>query len=244
MKKIFLTAALIGFGFLITCQAQYIKDDCQGKRINFGFAFAPTFDWMYPKTEGYERRGMVVGMRYGIPINVNLTKDKFYYVSTGVFMEHIGGIMAFRDKIIYSDIINVNSAETYRHYRATYLTIPVGITLKTKSLSNFFICGNAGFYNSLLLWANQQDTYNLSGELWSREKGKATEVSIVKEAAYAGLGFEYSITKDFRAGVMVNYVHTLTNYFKGKGQAQNSLTKLDQKAHIGYVELEAHINFF
>ena len=248
MKKHLFIILLIGLGYL-SAQAQtysttYIKDDCEGKAINFGFACAPTFDWMYPKTEDYQRHGFVVGIRYGIPININLTKGKSYYVYTGVFIEHIGGTMTFLDKIIHSDIIEAQQAETFRQYRATYLTIPVGVTLKTKSLNNFFICGNAGIYNSLRLAASQHDTYNFAGELWSRQKGPSTEAAICKEAGFAGLGFEYSISKDFRAGIMVNYVHTLTNYFKGKGRAQNSLTHADQKAHIGYIELEAHINFF
>ena len=63
------------------------KDNGEGARINFGLAFAPTFDWMYTKTPGHQRDGISVGMRYGIPINVNLTHGKNFYVSTGVFLE-------------------------------------------------------------------------------------------------------------------------------------------------------------
>lgn len=47
-----------------------------------------------------------------------------------------------------------------------------------------------------------------------------------------------------RAGVMVNYVQSFTNYFKGKGKAQNSLSKLDQRANLGCVEIALNINFF
>ena len=47
-----------------------------------------------------------------------------------------------------------------------------------------------------------------------------------------------------RAGVMLNYAQTFSNYFKGKGKAQNSLSKLDQRANLGYVEIALNINFF
>lgn len=248
MKKQLFILLILTFSMVIPATAQtskakpIIKDDCQGKAVNFGFAFSPTFDWMYPKTEGYHRDGFLVGMRYGIPINVNLTKGKNFYVSTGVFLEHVGGYMTFFDNVEHSNIIHADTANTRRQYRSVYFTIPIGITLKTNSINNFFICGNLGFYNSFRISATNQDTYNFNGELWSREKLPSKETAIMKESAFAGIGFEYSITRDFRAGLMVNYVHTITNYFKG--QAPNSLSGMNQNAKLGYLEIEAHINFF
>ena len=112
------------------------KDNGEGARINFGLAFAPTFDWMYTKTLGHQRDGIVVGMRYGVPINVNLTHGKNFYVSTGVFLEHVGGKLALRDSVILPNI-GGTEADIHRTYRAMYLTIPVGITLKTNSINNF-----------------------------------------------------------------------------------------------------------
>ncbi len=221
-----------------------IKDNGEGARINFGFSFAPTFDWMYTKTSGYSRDGMDIGMRYGIPLNVNLTKTKSYYVSTGIFVEHIGGKLSLRDKVVLpNNIGEVANTEIYRTYRTMYLTIPVGITLKTKSLNNFFLCGNAGFYNSVLLQAHNIDACMLGGEMWSREKQSYDKAALMKESAYAGLGFEYSVTPKMRAGIMANYVHTFTNFFKGRGRAHNDVLGVDPKAHFGYVELEMHINF-
>ena len=41
----------------------YIKDQGYGARVNFGVTFAPTIDWMYPHTEGYDKNGVIAGMR-------------------------------------------------------------------------------------------------------------------------------------------------------------------------------------
>ncbi len=221
----------------------YIKDSGYGARVNFGLAFAPTFDWMYTSTEGYARDGVAVGMRYGVPLNINLTRGKNYYVSTGVFLEHVGGKLSLRDHVVLPEVGETDNTEIHRTYRNMYLTIPVGITLKTKSLHNFFICGNAGLYNSVLLSAHNIDACLLGGEMWSREKQKYSESATFKESVYAGLGFEYSVTSEMRAGIMVNYVHTFTNYFRGRGNAYNSVLEVDPKAHIGYVEIELHVNF-
>lgn len=261
MKKCLFLLTVICLGLLMPALAQepemkshrhrpprpslvFIKDDGNGAPVNFGIAFSPTFDWMYTNTAGYSRDGMAVGMRYGIPLNINLTHRKNYYVSTGVFVEHLGGVLSLRDKVVLPDVGASENSQIRRTYRTMYITIPVGITLKTNSLSNFFICGNVGFYNSFLLSANNIDACMLGGELWSRQKQKYGEAAVCKESVYAGFGFEYSVTPKMRAGITTNYVHTLTNFFKGRGQAYNDVLKVDPKAKFGYVEIEAHINFF
>jgi len=252
MKKIWLITLLcVGFLFPIIVQAQnapsgtvQIKDEGFGRRINFGLSFASTYDWMYPKTEGYERNGIGMGMRYGLNINVNLTKRKNFYVSTGVFCENLTGKLLFNDLVLIPvDSSTFNGTETRRTYRAMYLTIPLAITMKTNSIDNFIICGNIGLYNSFLLRAFNEDTYNFGGEYWTRQRTPSSEAASMRESAFAGLGFEYSVSKDFRAGVMLNYAYSFSNYFKGKGKAPNNLTGLDQKANFGYLELVFLINF-
>jgi len=230
-----------------------IKDDGLGHKINFGLTFAPTVDWMYPATTGFERNGVAIGMRYGLNINVNLNSRKNYYISTGLFAEQLGGKMKFMDNIaipIPVGSYTVSTTDISRSYKAYYLTIPLGITLKTKSLRNFFIVGNAGIYNSFRLKASNSDTYAFpnvetgESEYWTRSATTSNEVALIKESVYAGLGMEYSITRNFRTGFTVNYVHSLTNYFKGRGNAQNNFTREDQIAKLGYLEIALNINFF
>lgn len=223
----------------------FIKDPGVGSRVNFGVTFAPTISWMYPHTEGYEKNGAIMGMRYGINLNINLTQGKNYYFSTGVFAEHTGGKMKFLDIIpIWSLGISADSTPTQRTYRSIYLTVPTMITMKTNSIDNFYICGNAGLLHSFNLYASNTDSYMFGTELWSREKLASDEVALFKESFILGVGFEYSVTPAMRAGVMINYVQSFSNYFKGKGKAQNSFSKLDQRANIGSVEIALNINFF
>ena len=197
----------------------FVKDPGFGSRVNFGVTFAPTIEWMYPHTEGYEKNGVIMGMRYGINLNVNLTERKNFYFSTGVFAEHCGGKMKFLDNV------------------------PVG-SLGIADSTNFFICGNAGLMHSFNLYSTHTDSYQFDEDIWSREKQTSEEAALFKEAFIVGVGFEYSVTPTMRAGVMLNYAQTFSNYFKGKGKAQNSLSKLDQRANLGYVEIALNINFF
>ena len=146
----------------------YIKDPCNGGRINFGVTFGQAFDWMYDHTEGYKKNGIVIGLRYGLNLNINLTHKKSFYFSTGFFVEHRGGKMEFLDNIPFGSLIIADSTHTQRTYRATYLTIPTMITLKTGSINNFFICGNAGLLHSFNIKASNIDSYTIGNEVWSR----------------------------------------------------------------------------
>lgn len=260
-KSIFLSIMMVAFVWGAIAQetpveistnpkmsSTFIKDPGYGSRINFGATFAPTIAWMYPHTEGYERNGAVMGMRYGVNVNVNLTKKKNFYFSTGLFAEHTGGKMKFFDNINipidFETPTQASSVFTQRTYRSIYLTIPTMVTLKTNSINNFYICGNAGLTHGFNLYSTKADSYTFGTELWSREKQVSEETALFKESFIAGVGFEYSVTPTMRAGVMVNYTQSFTNYFKGKGKAWNSLSKLDQRANIGCVEIALNVNFF
>lgn len=257
MKKILLVVLMVCAGMTMSyaqntedqtrsprMSTTYIKDQGFGSRINFGITFAPTIGWMYDHTLGYEKDGVVMGMRYGVNLNINLTEKKNFYFSTGLFAEHCGGKMQFLDNIPVGSLIIAHNTTTKRVYRSIYLTVPTAVTLKSNSFNNFYICGNAGLLHSFNLNATNTDSYLIDGELWSRQRVDSEEAALFKEAFIVGLGTEYAVTPSMRAGVMINYVQGITNYFKGKGKAQNGLSGVDQRANLGYVEIALNINFF
>lgn len=258
MRRQFLILWLLAVAFVMPLCAQdnstekdkrmsntFLRDPGYGSRVNFGVTFAPTITWMYPHTKGYESNGALMGLRYGVNLNINLTKRKNFYFSTGLFAEHCGGKMKFLDNMTIDSSV-FDSIPTQRNYRSIYLTIPTGVTLKTNSINNFYICGNLGLMHGFNLRSTSVDSYLIGEEeeLWSREEKVSQEATLFKETVYVGAGFEYAVTPKMRAGVMLNYVHALTNYFKGPGLAQNSYSKVDQKANLGYVEIALNINFF
>lgn len=257
MKRVLILTFLLG-AVLMVSKAQtppppgvnpkmsstFIKDPGIGSRVNFGLTFAPAIDWMYDHTAGYEKNGVVMGMRYGLNLNINLTHKKNFYFSTGVFAEHCGGKMKFLDNIPIGPLGIADSTPTQRTYRSIYLTIPTAITMKTNSINNFYICGNIGLMHSFNLNASNTDSYLFGDELWSRERIPSDEVALFKESFFVGVGFEYSVTPTMRAGVMINYTQGVTNYFKGKGKAQNGFSGVDQRANLGGVEIALNINFF
>lgn len=227
------------------------KDDGYGSKLNVGICFAPTFSWLYPHTEGYERNGVVFQFHTGVNLNINLTKGKNFYFTTGVLYERLGGKLTYVDNVEIPGLIITPGTTTNRTYVAQYMTVPIGITLKTTPHHNFSFGGNVGIYNSFLLGATNRDGYFfMSGqagqepELWERQKNKYNECALLKEAVYGGIGVEYCITQSTRASLYLNYAHTLTNFFKGRGQAVNSMTGEPLKAKMGYAEIVLGVNFF
>ncbi|MBR6333112.1 MAG: outer membrane beta-barrel protein [Bacteroidales bacterium] len=227
------------------------KDDGYGAKLNIGICFAPSFSWMYPGTAGYERNGTTLHFHTGVNLNINLTERKNFYFTTGILYERLGGKLTYVDNVEIPGLIITPGTTTNRTYTAQYMTIPVGVTLKTNPIHNFSFGGNIGLYNSFLIGATNRDGYFfMSGqtgqepELWERQKSKYDECSLLKEAIYGGIGVEYSLTRSTRASVYLNYAHTLTNFFKGRGQAVNSMTGEPLKAKMGCVEIVLGFNFF
>jgi len=224
----------------------------EARRVVFGITFGPTFNWMNWKNhkaapEGYERsahESVMVGMRYGVNLDVDLTMTKNFYVSTGILIEHTGGSLNFNDDIhlVEKTLENVNID---RKYRSIYFSIPTAITLRTPSFSNFIICGNVGFYHSFNLYSRYQSRFQIDPTARDVDKetinyvttdwAKDNEVALFKESVFAGIGFEYVIRRHLRAKFGVNYAQSLNNYFSKN--AKNSRTGVQEKAAIGTVEI-------
>lgn len=234
-------------------------NDLEGRRVVAGITFGPTFNWMNWKNhkaapEGYWRSTPAtrVGLRYGLNLDVDLTKEKHYFVSTGILVEHTSGSLEFEDQIIFMNENHIRKIN--RTYNSIYLTIPTAITLKTPSFSNFIICGNLGFYHSFNVYARYQSRFEIDPSLPAEvEKEKAyinhvttdwiqdKEVAIFKESVFAGLGVEYVIKNNLKAKLYINYAQSLNNYFSKN--ATNGYTGVKEKASIGTVEILLGLSF-
>ncbi|MCQ2264819.1 MAG: PorT family protein [Bacteroidales bacterium] len=234
-------------------------NDLEGRRVVVGITFGPTFNWMNWKNhkaapEGYWRSSPAtrVGLRYGLNLDVDLTKEKHFFVSTGVLVEHTGGNLEFDDYVIMEDV--TLERKINRTYNSIYLTIPTAVTLRTPSFSNFIICGNVGLYHSFNVYARYQSRFEINPDLPAEvEKEKAfvnhvttdwvqdKEVAIFKESIFAGLGVEYVIKNNLKAKLYINYAQSLNNYFSKN--ATNDRTGVKEKASIGTVELLLGLSF-
>ncbi len=227
-------------------------NELEGRRVVFGITFGPSFNWMNWKNhkaapKGYERsahESVKLGLRYGVNVDIDLTKSKNFYVSTGILIEHTGGSLNFNDDIHLVDktLENINID---RKYKSIYFSIPTAITLRTPSFSHFIICGNIGLYHAFNLYSRYQSRFQIDPTARDVDKetinyvttdwAKDNEVALFKESVFAGIGVEYVIRKHLRGKLYVNYAQSLNNYFSKN--AKNSRTGVQEKAAIGTVEI-------
>lgn len=230
MKKTFFT--ILWLMLLASTVMAQSDGAMKSKRINVGIAVGVSTDWLSQKNDQYEKGGIILGLRYGIPLDINLTEDENYYVTTGVKLEHTGG------KAKYTSIHEGKDAFYTRKYNAIFLCIPTGIKLKTPSFNNFVIAGNFGLSHAFALDSKKFDRIKIENEnkeIIDQKKTKYENNSFFKEALFAGLGMEYIIKDNFRASLMINYNYTFTNYHNRK-----ELSLFDPaerlKAKLGAVE--------
>ena len=228
----------------------------EARRVVFGITFGPSFNWMNWKNhnsipEGYDRAtpGMKLGLRYGVNMDIDLTKEKHFFVSTGILIEHTGGSLTFDENVVMIDTAFPRNID--RKYKSIYFTIPTAVTFRTPSFSNFIICGNIGLYHSFNLYSRYQSRFQIDPTAREVEKESInyvttdwsvdSEVALFKESAFVGLGFEYVIKKNLKGKFYVNYAQSFLNYFNQN--AKNNITGVQEKAAIGTVEILFGLSF-
>jgi hypothetical protein len=212
----------------------------QSRRVSIGITVGPSIDWLTPKNDQYNGGGIIAGLRYGIPVNINLTEDENYYFSTGILFQHTGGKLEYKGTLTaYPN----EEASFTRKYNSIFLVIPTAITLKTPSFGNFVIVGNFGLLHGFALSSKKYDKVKVGDvEQNDQKKTKFENNSFFKEALYVGLGTEYIIQDNFRASFMINYSYSFTNYYNKK--AMNYFDEKERmKGNLGAVEFVFGIFF-
>ena len=237
MKKLYLTIFLIIFGAALWAQST----NPAGRRVTVGLSFGPSIDWLSPKTDNYQGDGIKIGVKYGIPVDINFTKQANYYFSTGLFFSHNGGKLKFMDNTILDS--NTYSVLMNRSYSATYLIIPTGIKLKTPSFKNFVFAGNFGLSHGFLLKGKKLDQCKIGDrDIVDPKKVNYKELLFFKESVYVGVGVEYIIKDDFRANFFINYNYTFTNFFSGKA-LNEYYGNIKEKGNLGSIDFVFGVTF-
>ena len=211
MKKTLFT--ILGIILLVFNVLAQSNEPAKPRKLNVGITGGPSIDWLTQKNDHYDKGGIILGVRYGVTLDINLTNDENYYVTTGVKIEHTGGKEKY--KFFHDNFLGENVLYS-KKYSAIFLCIPTGIKLKTPSFNNFVIAGNAGLSHAFAL--NSKEKIRIQGEsgMLNLNKVEYKDNSFFKESLFAGLGLEYIIKDNFRVNLMINYNYTFTNYHNRK----------------------------
>ncbi|MDR3047437.1 MAG: PorT family protein [Bacteroidales bacterium] len=240
MKKCLLMVLLLmGCVCCAISQEEFIKPV---RAVSIGFEAGSSIDWLSTKVENYNHKGGKAGVRYGIPIDINLYRtSSYYYFSTGLKIEHYGASVSF----VHTDPFNsaILDAKVTQTFRNIYVSLPTAIKLKSPEFHHFKIIGNVGLLHSILVKSDYRyKVINTDHSTQSLKKLPYKGVFVSKESVFAGIGVEYNFKANWKAYAMFNYSYSFTNFYNKN--AENIFDpQVRMKGNLHSVEMVVGIGF-
>jgi len=239
MKKLFLCIIILSCGgFVVQTNTVSAAND-ENRLVHFGLSFGPTVDWFAPNSDSLNRNAAKVGFIGGINLDINLTKEKIVYFSTGLLFRYLQGELSFTNE--YHIMNNLLVVPTVRTYQTMYLTLPTGIKLRTLPSNKFVFSGKLGLYHSFKIGGNQFDSFTYQEPYFiTTEKIRNNDAALFTESAYIGLGFEYLLGNAARVFAHVDY-NCQFYYFNRK--AKNDFNNIQFKSMVHSLQIVFGIMF-
>ena len=234
MKKI------LPLGLLLIMAAGASSQEDTGKIQNFRFGLkaTPSVNWLKSEDKKIENNGAV--LRYGGGLIIEYRLAKVVSFSSGIQIDIDGGKTKYLNDGVNKAIYNYNNVDetimpfnladtananytqyqlNNRSYNFSYLTIPVGLKLKTKEIGSVTYFGQIGVNTSFRwkTWANDELTRITppAGANESKEKLNVTkDVNLIRLSLNAGLGGEINLAGSTSLIVGLSYISGFTNTVK------------------------------
>lgn len=177
----------------------------------FGVFIDPQITWMGTQSRDVDSDGMRFCMRGGLIIDKYFQEN--YAFHTGISIGSQGGKLKFAEETeihVYNELDTL-PAGTSIDARLTYITVPIGLKLKTNQIGYFSYFARLGFTNQ----------FNIKGIASSSDgsldKDVITEEIFIYNLAYHfGIGLEYSIGEDTSLLFGINYNNGFIDVTKNK----------------------------
>ncbi len=162
-----------------------------GQGVKFGVFVDPQFAWLSSDTRDVSGDGMIVGVNGGLAIDKYFQKN--YAIQTGISLGNQGGKVNFANESLISvfDETDTLPAGTTVTYRLNYITVPLGLKLKSNEIGYFSYFAQLGFTNQFNIKARASSSDE------SLDKSNISdEINLYNVAYYFGAGAEYGVSKD------------------------------------------------
>jgi hypothetical protein len=181
MKKIFLLAVLP----LIVFPCIFAQD------LKFGVYADPQITWLQPEARNVSSDGIGFGFAGGLIMDKYFQKN--YAIQTGIGIGSQGGNLTYDNQTmirVYDDTDTLPAGTTLE-YNLNYITVPLGLKLKTNQIGYFSYFARVGFTNQFRIKAKgTSDEGTLNNDVIEKEIG------IYNLAYHFGAGVEYGLSED------------------------------------------------
>ncbi len=178
----------------------------------FGVFVDPQFTWLNAQSRTVENGKMKFGIRGGLIVDRYFQKN--YAIHTGISLGSQGGSLTYAEAFeirVYNEVDTLPAGTTV-DYKLNYITIPLGLKLKTNQIGYFSYFARLGFTNQF----NIKATATSSDGSLSKDEIKK-EIFFYNLAYHFGIGIEYALSEDTSILFGVNYHNGFIDTTDNKG---------------------------
>lgn len=195
MKKLIFTSVIVLFTLISFSQ-----------KARFGIVGSPEINWMKPDTKDVTSKGIKFGISYGLNFDIPMGNNAAF--SSGIFIDNCGGKIVYNDTIPFFTIDNESKPDTIDErfivdYKLQYLSIPLGLKLKTNEIGYITYFANVGLTPQLNIGAKAKVESNT--EVLIDNAKIPREITTVILNYFIGAGIEYSLSGSTALLVAVYY---------------------------------------
>jgi opacity protein-like surface antigen len=161
------------------------------QKAKFGVFIDPMITWLSPDSRNVISEGVSMGVNGGLAIDNYFQKN--YAVHTGISIGTQAGSLKFGQESYINAYGETDTlpAGTTVDYRMNYITVPLGLKLKSNQIGYFSYYALIGFTNQFNVKA-----HGTSNEGTLEKSDIIEEINLYNLAYHFGAGVEYAISKD------------------------------------------------
>jgi hypothetical protein len=219
MRKIILL-----FAVLVNMTAAFAQSD-----LRLGINMDLMATWLTPKTNGISNDGARPGIGGGLVVEYYFRPN--YGFVTGLNLAAMGGNVQYNDSVSIktgnNESVKLRSGSSVA-YHLNYLSIPVGLKLKTNEIGYFTYFAQLGLVQQINMGAKASSSHSLLNK-----DNVGEEINLFNMGYFFGAGLEYNVggQTSLYAGLYYNngFIDVLSNN--------------DHKAVLNYMTLRVGVLF-
>ena len=177
-----------------------VIESLSAQQFKIGVFADPQITWLKPDSRNTSSTGSVMGIDGGVLFDKYFQKN--YAFQTGVSLGTVGGGLQFGNHITFTAYGEDTTLApgTSVDYRLNYISVPVGLKLRTNQIGYFSYFARLGFLNQFNIDARATSS---DGALNDSDISK--EIFFYDLSYYFGLGVQYNLSEDTALLMALNY---------------------------------------
>jgi hypothetical protein len=200
MKKILALTCLIILSFQIF-----------GQKAKFGVFVDPQISWFSPDSRNVTSDGVSMGVYGGLIVDKYFQEN--YAINTGISIGRQTGSLLFSEESYLNSYEETDTlpAGTVVDFRLNYITVPLGLKLKSNQIgymSYYALVGFTNQFNIKALATSSEETLSKSDII--------EEINLYNLSYHFGIGIEYAISEDTAFTFGVSYLNGFIDLTKNE----------------------------